>query len=238
MSLPFYASPNFSPTQMKKELCIIHFTLGQFSGARTHLSSPHTGVSIHFLIGRTPEEGSIQMVHTNDMAWHAGVFGKDNWGDPNPSERFKKVAKKHPSGAYVNPNLYSVGIEFCAGYDVDRDGFVEPEENNLTAWQYEEGVRVMQNHLGFTLDSDHLITHRDIASYKPDLENVLDEFKFRLFGKNYDGQVTTPQPKTVPSHRILGTEKKNKVYTLKNGSKANVFTNTKNTDFLIYQLNQ
>lgn len=117
------------------------------------------------------------------MAWHAGKVS-------SPSDRFLKIAKKGGNRAdgYVNPNLYLIGIEFATGYDMDYDGTVEPEERLLNDWQYEEGERIMREELGFELEKDYLITHKDIASYKPDMESILDEFKYRLFDKKEESE--------------------------------------------------
>lgn len=170
------ASPNYSNSDMEKIGVVLHSTLGSYKGALSWLTSPKSQVSAHYLVGR--EEGeSVQMVKNEDMAWHAGVISL-------PSKRFKSFAKKstYSSTGYTNPNLYMIGIEFAAGYDINKDGKVTPDEFSLTEWQYEEGVRIIQEEIGFDLKKEHLITHRDVAVYKPDMENVYDEFMYRLYG--------------------------------------------------------
>ena len=88
------------------------------------------------------KKGTIyQLVDEKDGAWHVGV-------QKNPSARWKKYDKKG-----VNNNRYTIGIEFeCLLHET------------YTEKQFEAGAWLINK-----LDLP-VVTHRDIASYKPNLE--------------------------------------------------------------------
>ncbi len=143
----------------------LHFTLGAYNGAVSWLSNANrpNRSSSHFVIGRN--EGEItQLVKVTDIAWHAGIIS-------NPNDRAKRVMRKNIDGSWVNPNQYTIGIELAAGYDVDQDGAVEPNENDITEWQYQaltELVKSFENNpdTAFVLDEKNIIIHGDISGYK------------------------------------------------------------------------
>ena len=121
----------------------------------------------------------IQLVKVTDIAWHAGAV-------INPNERAKRVMKKNLDGTWVNPNQYTIGIELAAGYDVDQDGAIEPNENDITEWQYQqltELVKAFANNpdTAFVLDEKNIIVHGDITDYKEKPEIVRKELLKRLF---------------------------------------------------------
>jgi N-acetyl-anhydromuramyl-L-alanine amidase AmpD len=94
--------------------------------------------------------------------------------------------KKNLDGTYVNPNQYCIGIELAAGYDVDQDGTVEPNENDITEWQYKALTELVQSiaqdaNSGFILDEKNIIIHGDIADYKEKPEIVRTNLLARLF---------------------------------------------------------
>ena len=130
------------------------------------------------MIGR--KEGEIvQLVKITDIAWHAGNVS-------NPTDRAKRIMKKNLDGTYVNPNQYTIGIELAAGYDVDQDGTVEPNENDITEWQYQQLtdlVKSLANNpdTAFVLDEKNIIIHGDICDYKEKPEIVRTELLKRLF---------------------------------------------------------
>ena len=180
MNIPFQQSPNYSVGPTKKSVVVIHFTLGSYRGAVEWLSNPNrpNRSSAHFVIGRNPGE-AIQLVNVSDIAWHAGVIS-------NPNQRAKQVMRKNLDGAYINPNQYSIGIELAAGYDVDQDGTVEPNENDITEWQYQqltELIKAFANNpdTAFILDEKNILIHGDITDYKEKPEIVRTELLKRLF---------------------------------------------------------
>ena len=180
MNIPFQQSPNYAPSNTKKTVVVLHLTLGAYNGAVSWLSNANrpNRSSAHFVIGRNQGE-IVQLVKLIDVAWHAGAVS-------NPNDRAKKVMLKNLDGTYVNPNQYTIGIELAAGYDVDHDGVVEPSENDITEWQYQqlaELVRSFANNSDttFVLDPKNIIIHGDITDYKEKPEIVRTELLKRLF---------------------------------------------------------
>ncbi|MBP9701403.1 MAG: N-acetylmuramoyl-L-alanine amidase [Candidatus Pacebacteria bacterium] len=180
MNIPFQQTPNYAVGPTKKTVVVLHFTLGAYRGAVEWLSNANrpNRSSAHFVIGRNQGE-AVQLVKVTDIAWHAGAVS-------NPNERAKRVMRKNLDGTWVNPNQYTIGIELAAGYDVDQDGAVEPNENDITEWQYQqltELVRAFANNpdTAFVLDEKNIIIHGDITDYKEKPEIVRKELLKRLF---------------------------------------------------------
>ncbi len=180
MNIPFQQTPNYAVGPTKKAVVVLHFTLGAYRGAVEWLSNANrpNRSSAHFVIGRNQGE-AVQLVKVTDIAWHAGVVS-------NPNDRAKRVMKKNLDGTWVNPNQYTIGIELAAGYDVDQDGAVEPNENDITEWQYQqltELVKAFANNpdTAFVLDEKNIIIHGDITDYKEKPEKVRTELLKRLF---------------------------------------------------------
>ncbi len=180
MNIPFQQTPNYAVGPTKKTVVVLHFTLGAYRGAVEWLSNANrpNRSSAHFVIGRNQGE-AIQLVKVTDIAWHAGAVS-------NPNERAKRVMRKNLDGTWVNPNQYTIGIELAAGYDVDQDGAVEPNENDITEWQYQqltELVKAFANNpdTAFVLDEKNIIVHGDITDYKEKPEIVRKELLKRLF---------------------------------------------------------
>lgn len=98
----------------------------------------------------------------------------------------KPIVSPLRDGTWVNPNQYTIGIELAAGYDVDQDGAVESNENDITEWQYQqltELVKAFANNPDtvFALDEKNIIIHGDITDYKEKPEKVRTELLKRLF---------------------------------------------------------
>jgi|SRR3989344_2230644 len=180
MNIPFKQTPNYSAGPKKKTAVVLHFTLGSYIGAVEWLSNANrpNRSSAHFVIGRNSGE-IVQLVKIADIAWHAGAIS-------NPNDRAKKVMPKNLDGTYVNPNQYTIGIELAAGYDVDQDGVVEPNENDITEWQYQQLTELVKSfsnnpETAFVLDAKNIIIHGDITDYKEKPEIVRTELLKRLF---------------------------------------------------------
>ena len=181
MNIPFQQTPNYTPSNTKKIAVVLHFTLGAYNGAVSWLSNANrpNRSSANFVIGR--KEGEIvQLVKITDIAWHAGVIS-------NPNDRAKRIMLKNLDGSWVNPNQYTIGIELAAGYDVDQDGTVEPNENDITEWQYQQLTELVKSFANnpdtaFVLDEKNIIIHGDITDYKEKPEIVRTELLKRLLG--------------------------------------------------------
>jgi len=166
MNIRQVPSPNFYDLTDNPHILVLHTTLGAFNGAVEHLTSTKTGVSAHYVFGRN--EGEIaQLVTLDKGAWHAGVIS-------NPSARGKKAMKRDAFWNFQNPNKYSIGFEFAAGYDIDRDGILESWEQAYTTAQIRNSVKVLvdviEPALGYTFQNPNILIHKDITSYKPELE--------------------------------------------------------------------
>lgn len=180
MNITFQQTPNYAIGPTKKVAIVIHFTLGAYNGAVSWLMNANRSnrSSSHYVIGR--KEGEIiQLVKLADIAWHAGAIS-------NPNARAKQIMKKNLDGSWVNPNQYTIGIELAAGYDVDQDGVVEPNENDVTEWQYQQLTELVKSFANnpdtaFVLDEKNIIVHGDIADYKEKPEIVRTELLKRLF---------------------------------------------------------
>jgi len=180
MNIPFQQTPNYAVGPTKKTVVVLHFTLGSYGGAVSWLLNANrpNRSSAHFVIGR--KEGEItQLVKITDIAWHAGAVS-------NPNDRAKKIMLKNLDGTYVNPNQYTIGIELAAGYDVDQDGVVEPNENDITEWQYQQLTELVKSFANnpdtsFVLEAKNIVIHGDITDYKEKPEIVRSELLKRLF---------------------------------------------------------
>jgi N-acetyl-anhydromuramyl-L-alanine amidase AmpD len=185
MNIPFQQSPNYAVGPTRKVVVVLHFTLGAYAGAVSWLSNANrpNRSSAHFVIGR--KEGEIiQLVKISDVAWHAGAIS-------NPNERAKRVMRKNLDGSWVNPNQYTIGIELAAGYDVDQDGTVEPNENDVTEWQYQALVELIKSFANnpdtaFVIDEKNILIHGDITDYKEKPEIVRNQLLKRLIGSQVD----------------------------------------------------
>lgn len=180
MNIPFQQTQNYSIGPTKKSAIVLHFSLGAYNGAVNWLSNANrpNRSSANYVIGRNQGE-IVQLVKITDIAWHAGIIS-------NPNDRAKRIMKKNLDGSWVNPNQYTIGIELAAGYDVDQDGAVEPNENDVTEWQYQALIELVKSFTNnpdtaFVLDEKNIIIHADITDYKEKPEIVRKELLKRLF---------------------------------------------------------
>ena len=96
-----------SRTPQSIDRIVVHVTEGRFWGSVSWLRNPRAHASSHFVVSRAGK--IVQLVHTSDIAWHAG-----NW----------------------RTNVESVGIEH-EGFTYGPDGFTDAQYRNsarLTAW--------------------------------------------------------------------------------------------------------
>ena len=166
-------SPNFNDTSYPLDAVVLHTTLGAYEGAvewlrmspeeRLRKTGTKSWSSAHFVISRIGE--IAQLVQLNKAAWHAGVKFR-------MSKRAKAVIKK-TLFVFVNPNSHTIGIEFASGYDIDRDGVLETWEKLYTPQQVKAAAWLIlycEKVLSIKIPNSRILTHKDIASYKPDLE--------------------------------------------------------------------
>ena len=143
---------------------VIHIIYGSRIGADATFLDNALAVprSAHYSVG---VDGSVhQYVKECDTAFHAGVIVKPAW----------KGLRKSAAGEYVNPNVYTIGIE--------HEG--TPEEEWTDA-MYASSAAVLR---GISsrypalriLTRDNVITHREIRAdktcpgFKVDMDRLID----------------------------------------------------------------
>ena len=187
-------SPNHYDLKGTPNVLVLHTTLGSLQATTSHFLIPNN-VSAHYAIDRNGD--IVQYVELNQGAWHAGRRHK-------PSLRAKAVLPKEIWGSLKNPNRYTIGLEFVSGYDIDRDGVLERWEQLYTPKQMKTGARLVldkiEPELNVTYDPAHILTHKDIASYKPDLEIQRSMFLAVL---DTERQGATPIPTPEPEPTII-----------------------------------
>ena len=197
MNIKSIPTPNFYSLDGEIEGIVLHTTLGSYKSAVSWLTSPRSSASAHYVMGRLGEQGGelAQLVDLDKGAWHAGRIN-------HPTDRGKKLLKRDAFGRYKNPNKYLVGFEVASGYDVDRDGILESWEKQYSTYQIKDCARLIlhvEDILNKTFADWQIITHRDIAIDKPNLDlmraMVLAELRKLRAGEEPE---PTPQP-TPPS---------------------------------------
>lgn len=73
-TIQFLRSPNFSSRRDNKVNSIIFYATGKnvLNPTLRFMTDPKTKISCHFIIPRNKEEGIVQLVETQNKAWHAG----------------------------------------------------------------------------------------------------------------------------------------------------------------------
>lgn len=172
--IPFEQSPNYDPGTGKypKVGYVFHATLGKFVGAKETLKAKVRKdangndlgrASAHLLISEKDHEW-VELVKPLDIAWHAGKIDA-----PDPIGQ--KALLKDTAGHYINPNQYLLGIEFCCGWDVNKNGRVDIAELDLSDWQYEAAAQyIARNEIvhGIKIDPKFCVGHKNLTSYKSD----------------------------------------------------------------------
>lgn len=199
----YKSTPNTSDLTDKISGIVLHTTLGSFNGAvewltmspeeRERKTGTKTYSSAHAVISR---DGTLALLAGVDKGtWHAGYVSK-------PTDLGKKLLKKTLTG-YKNPNGYTIGLEFASGYDVNGSGVIEDWEKLYTPEQVKAAVwyitKVIEPLVGRIFKEEDIVTHRDITSYKPNLdlqrEMVLAELRrVRLTGNTETEAPVSPQP--------------------------------------------
>lgn len=132
------------------EAIVIHIMDGSLVGTDSWFNDPKSTVSAHYGVGRG---GQVhQYVRETDAAYHAGTVVAPRWKLIKPSTR---------KPGYINPNLYTIGIEH--------------EGRGLSTDQWPDTMRAASLSLTadvakrwkIPIDADHIIPHCDIRSTKP-----------------------------------------------------------------------
>lgn len=195
MNIEYKITPNkHLITLTQHPVLVLHSTLGAYRGAVDWLTNPRSNVSAHAVFGRHRGEVT-QLADSRYACWHAGRVN-------NPTERAKAVLPKNIFGKLKNPNASTFGLEFAGGYDIDRDGVIEPWEQKLNQNQIEDGVEYVLDELEPDILKRHnmkvkfkdvyTITHQDITADKPDIQHSRDLFVATLAKRRAERERGTP----------------------------------------------
>jgi len=125
----------------KPEAIVIHISDGDRKSVINWFLTPASRVSAHYLICKDGD--IIKFVEEKDTAWHCGIIKNPKWDLLKPR---------------VNPNRYTIGLEF--------EGFNHDE---LTLAQSLVGALLLfkiSARWGIALDSEHVIPHNWINGSK------------------------------------------------------------------------
>lgn len=181
MNIQNLPTPNVYELHQAPLVVVFHTTFGDFDSAvewlrmtpeqRQAKTGTKSWSSAHAVFGRNDEVAKL--AGANVGTWHAGAISK-------PSKRALSMLPKTFFGNLKNPNRASIGLEFACHYDVDRDGVLETWEKLYTSQQIENAAKYIIEDIEPEIKKYHSVeiefsdinscTHRDITSYKPNLE--------------------------------------------------------------------
>lgn len=148
MTIVQIPSPNYHPGRQgyRVEAIVVHIMEGTLEGTDSWFRSPSSQVSAHYGIG---QRGDVhQYVQQEDTAWHAGRVNNPSWS----------LIKRSGENLYVNPNLYTVGIEHEGSTDSDWSDAMYATSAAL--------IREIAQKWQIPLDRGHVIGHHEIYSLK------------------------------------------------------------------------
>jgi N-acetylmuramoyl-L-alanine amidase len=87
---------------MRPEAIVIHVMAGSLAGTDSWFASAESQVSAHYGIGKNGEVH--QYVEEENTAFHAGTVDRPSW----------PLIKKATNKSFINPNLYTIGIQRLA----------------------------------------------------------------------------------------------------------------------------
>lgn len=143
MIFEFLKSPNYQKGRSghNPQAIVIHITDGSKESVKSWFLNPKSQVSAHYLVCKNGDV--IQFVEEKDTAWHCGKIQNPKWELLKPN---------------LNPNLYTIGIEF------------EGKDNeHLTMFQVYIGAWLLfkiSAGWGISMDLLHVIPHNWINAGK------------------------------------------------------------------------
>lgn len=167
--------PNFSwgRKSYRPEAIVIHIMQGTLEGTDSWFRDPLARVSAHYGVGKNGEVH--QYVKEQDTAWHAGVIASPSWS----------LIKRSDNGLYINPNLYTIGIE--------HEGLVDSVWTDAMYQSSSSLIAEMAMRWSIPIDRNHIIGHHEIYAVKAcpgnkvDFNRLIDTALLQL------GQQVTPK---------------------------------------------
>jgi len=143
MRYVFIKSPNFWKGRKgcQPEAIVIHITDAPRGSVVNAFKNPFFYASAHYLVCKNGD--LIQFVKEEDSAWHAGKVVNPKW----------KLLKQG-----VNPNLYTIGIEF-EGFDNEYPTLEQAIVGSFV-------IASASQRWGIPIDTEHIIPHNWIHSGK------------------------------------------------------------------------
>lgn len=148
MTIVNIPSPNFNSGRktFKPEAVVIHIMEGTLLGTDSWFKNPVSKASSHYGIGKNGEVH--QYVKETDTAWHAGRVHTPSW----------QLIKPAGTGSFINPNLYTVGIE--------HEGNTETNWTDAMYKSSSEMINAICTKWNIPFDRKHIIGHHEIYSPK------------------------------------------------------------------------
>ena len=136
-------SPNFwdNRSGYRPESIVIHITDGSAQSTIHTFQNPASKVSAHYLVTQKGEV--ISFVEETSSAWHCGTVSAPTW----------QLLKKD-----VNPNLYTIGIEF----ESRNIGPLTWQQIFIGAWL----ISNVSQRWGIPLSDPYILGHREINAGK------------------------------------------------------------------------
>ncbi len=155
-------SPNFNTGRKtyKPEAIVIHIMEGTLLGTDSWFKNPVSQASSHYGIGKNGEVH--QYVKETDTAWHAGRVNAPGW----------QLIKTSGTTSYINPNLYTIGIE--------HEGNVNTDWTDAMYKSSSEMINAICKRWDIPFDRKHIIGHHEIYSpktcpgHKADLNKLIN----------------------------------------------------------------
>lgn len=156
MDIKQVPSPNFlkGRKNFRPEAIVIHIMEGTLAGTDSWFRNPVSNVSAHYGIGLN---GAIhRYVAEEDTAWHAGRVHQPTW----------QTIRRLGNGTYLNPNLYTIGLEHEGRGHTDWPEAMYAASAAL--------IRDICTRWRIPIDRQHIVGHNEIYGRKTCPGNRVD----------------------------------------------------------------
>jgi len=170
MNIQFKPSPNFRIGRggYKAIAIVVHIMVGSLPGTDNWFNQSRSHVSSHYGVGKN---GDVhKYVEEVNTAFHCGIVDSPSW----------QLIKQDASGNYINPNLYTIGIEHEG---MPGDTLTTLQAN--TSAQLIADIALRNN---IPLDALHVIGHHEIRAGKTCPDTISASVLLEL-ATGYEGKV-------------------------------------------------